>query len=810
MKNKQQLIQRIDTLRKQVDGIGNDLTEIRQLAQGLEPEKQETPEGFVHFFTKDDATPKRGTEKPAIEMPEKTGGKEAQPAPKVATPAAETIQPIPVAQAAKPTAIPVPKPRNVPPPVHKIKTPNPPKMPKRNYRPANLEKFIGENLINKIGIGILVLGIAFFVKYAIDQNWIGNGPRVLTGLLSGGILIGIAHYLRKKMKAFSSVLVGGGLALFYFTVSIAFHEYALISQEIAFVSMIAISGLSVFLAISYDRMELAILSLLGGFATPFMVSTGSGNYQVLFTYISILNLGMLVLAYFKKWNVLNIISYVGTILLYGGWLLIEVIGNENAPYLGALIFGSIFYITFFYMNVINNVRQKRKFGGFEFGLLLSNTSLFYAAGMVILNSLGNGQYQGLFTAIMAVVNFGFAYPLYLRKDVDRNLVFLLIGLVLSFISLAAPVQLEGNYITLFWAVEAVLLLWLSQKSGIHLMKVGSIVLMGLLFISLVMDWMQIYLTGGDAMMLFINKGFTTGIVVMGALFAIKKLLANETGPQLIGEISLKYYTVFITLSLAAVAYFTGLFELLHQTEHSALTGHGVSLVIFSYHALIALTLALYARMKDLPTLGVVSAVTGFLTIGGYIVLNESAHIALRNNYIANLGGIGEFLFHYANLALVVALAVVVGKQIRKLFGWRTENGKAALWVMALITVFIASAELDHLMVFANINPTTTVQSILPQVHKIGYPILWGALSFGMMAIGMRYKFKTIRVMALGLFAITLAKLFIFDIRGVSEGGKIAAFISLGVLLLVISFLYQKLKNLLFDEDTQTKTGEGVA
>src|SRR5207247_885824 len=76
----------------------------------------------------------------------------------------------------------------------------------------DLEKFIGENLINKIGIAILVLGIGFFVKYAIDKNWINEFGRVAIGILAGGILIGIAHYMRKGFKAFSSVLVGGGLS----------------------------------------------------------------------------------------------------------------------------------------------------------------------------------------------------------------------------------------------------------------------------------------------------------------------------------------------------------------------------------------------------------------------------------------------------------------------------------------------------------------------------------------------------------------------------------------------------------------------
>ena len=164
----------------------------------------------------------------------------------------------------------------------------------------DIEKFIGENLINKIGILILVLGISFFVKYAIDKDWINEPARVGIGILSGAIVMGVAHRLRKKYAAFSSVFVAGAISIFYLTIGIAFHDYHLFSQTIASAIMVVITLFGVFVSLSYNRKELAVLSLIGGFAVPFMVSTGEGNYKVLLTYIAILNVGMLILSYFKK------------------------------------------------------------------------------------------------------------------------------------------------------------------------------------------------------------------------------------------------------------------------------------------------------------------------------------------------------------------------------------------------------------------------------------------------------------------------------------------------------------------------------
>ena len=192
----------------------------------------------------------------------------------------------------------------------------------------DLEKFIGENLINKIGILILVLGISFFVKFAIDKDWINEPARVGIGILCGALVMGIAHKLKKNYAAFSSVLVAGAISIFYFTISIAFHEYHLFSQTVAFIIMVVITAFSVLVSVSYNRQELAVLSLIGGFAVPFMVSTGSGNYAVLFTYIAILDIGILAIAYFKKWNLVSTLAFVFTSLLFASWYTRELFDNK--------------------------------------------------------------------------------------------------------------------------------------------------------------------------------------------------------------------------------------------------------------------------------------------------------------------------------------------------------------------------------------------------------------------------------------------------------------------------------------------------
>ena len=361
--------------------------------------------------------------------------------------------------------------------------------------PTDWEKFIGENLISKIGIAILVLAIGFFVKYAIDNDWIGPVGRVGIGLLCGAILIAVAHRLRNQYKAFSSVLIGGGLAVLYFTIALAYHQYQLLGQTTAFILMVVITAFSVALSLLYNREELAIIALVGGFVTPFLVSNGSGDYKVLFTYLLILNAGLLVMAYYKAWRLLNGLAFGFTVVIFASWL-IELPDNPGrSVYFGGAAFGTAFYGLFFIVAVARTVREKKKFIATDFLVLLLNTCLYFGVSLYFLSKLDLDSYRGLYCAIMGVIHIVLSWLLFRRQSVDKNILYLLIGITLSFVSLTAPLQLHGHYITMFWATEAVLLYWLFLKSNLRLIGVASRLVLAAMLVSLAWDWVNIYLLG---------------------------------------------------------------------------------------------------------------------------------------------------------------------------------------------------------------------------------------------------------------------------------------------------------------------------
>lgn len=456
-----------------------------------------------------------------VEKPSEVKTPVGAPPPSAAAVRAEPVRPVDRAPAAPREMEPFrPIPRAAPAgPVRQEKK----KEEKAPAETTDWEKFIGENLISKIGIAILVLAIGFFVKYAIDNDWIGPVGRVGIGLLCGAILIGLAHLLRNQYKAFSSVLIGGGLAVLYFTIALAYHQYYLFGQTTAFILMLVITAFSVVLSLLYNREELAIIALAGGFVTPFLVSNGSSDYQVLFTYLLILNTGLVVIAYYKAWRLLNGLAFGFTVVLFGSWLAGLPDNTWRPVYYGGAAFATAFYGLYFIAGVARTIREKKKFVASDFLILLLNTCLYFGVSLYFLSRLGLETYKGLYCAIMGVIHIVLSWLLFRRQSVDKNILYLLIGITLSFVSLTAPLQLHGHYITLFWASELVLLYWLFLQSKLRLIRLASWLVLAAMLVSLVWDWVNIYLLGHPGMVIIFNKGCMTGLWCAVCCFVLFRL-----------------------------------------------------------------------------------------------------------------------------------------------------------------------------------------------------------------------------------------------------------------------------------------------
>jgi len=632
-----------------------------------------------------------------------------------------------------------------------------------------------------------------------------------------------------KYASFSSVLVAGAIAVFYFTIAIAFHEYKLFNQTVAFIIMVLITAFSCLISLSYNKMELAILSLIGGFAVPFMISTGSGNYVVLFSYIAILDVGILTLAYFKRWNLVNIIAFAFTNILLGGWLIKEI--NTEVPhYLGALIFTFVFYLIFVATNIINNIRTKGTFSKPQLVILAINSFVFYGFGMLILSKY-HPELSGLFTAVLASLNLVYAWVLFKKFGLDKKAVYLLIGLTLTFITLAIPVQFEGNYITLFWAAEAVLLMWLAEKSQIKSYRFASVLVQGLMLISLCIDWLLLY-EGDNKLTILFNPIFSTGIVAVASLVIVRYILSTET------EVLKKFYIVFnptqyrklMGMLAILLGYFVGMFEIGYQSGiYLGSKVYSLYTLPVLFHLLFTAVVVFFLNRKKTDLSLKILNVIAICNILGYTFLFfKLPFMEQKQNISMGQGSQFSYYIHYLSLGLVAYFGYLLYKTNEKQKVFSLVNHRLFIWGASFVLVFLVSTELilqGIQLMDLQLTPTMLgekssglndfyvdkkylTERIISEakfkIIKTGLPVLWGVLAFIFLILGIRKQIKELRIIALSLLGITIVKLFTYDISNVSETGKIIAFILLGALILVISFVYQKIKVLVIDEDKTTK------
>ncbi len=693
-------------------------------------------------------------------------------------------------------------------------TPPPAPEPRPSFfeRYPDIEKFIGENLINKIGIAILVLAIGYFVKYAIDSNWIGPVGRVGIGFVCGGILLGFAHKLRNNYNAFSSVLVGGGLAVFYFTVTLGFHQFNLFSQTAAFIILVVITGFAVALSLLYNRQELAVIALVGGLASPFMASNGSANYHALFIYMLVLNTGLLVIAYNKAWRILNFLAFVLSQLVY-----ISVLFTVDTKGSGAtLLYGGIFYLLYFAINIANNVKESKKFIASDFGILLSNTAIYFAAGLYLLTNMELTQYRGLFSAAMAVLNLAASYILLKNKKVDTNILYLLIGITITFISLTAPIQLHGNNITLFWASEAVLLYWLYQKSGIALMRYTALGIWVIMLVSLVMDVLSFYynelgLSGNsrryyalnsplDIHAIIANKGFITMVYAAISTYMLWLLVVSDDKKPSVG---IRIRKSLFLVTAIALLYLSGLLEINYQFS-SRYTELSLNVLydIFYTVAFLWLFDMIADKLQSVLLFGKGARFVIIATaIAAYLLTISNAFDVQA--YILIKGALnGHLIAHWLSALIIIFLFIRIINLVRTSGHIYTD---LFAWVVSIGIILFLSLEVSLIANVLFFTPPDNLAHILENYIQTGLPVLWGLCSFALMWLGMRYKYKPLRIISLTVFSITLLKLFLFDLRNIPAAGKIIAFFCLGVLLLIISFMYQKVKKIIISDEDKPAT-----
>lgn len=528
-----------------------------------------------------------------------------------------------------------------------------------------------------VGVVALLFGVSFFLKYAFERDLISETGRIILGILSGIVLLALGYFLSRKEKyrQYSFFLSGGGLALLYLSIYGAFSYYHLIGQAPAFLFMILVTAAGAALSLKQDSKILSGLALFGGFLTPYLVSTGVDNQPVLMSYVALLNIGFLAISYFRQWRELFLVNFLGTYVVFYGWMAKFYDRDKLGP---TLVFLTIYFLIFFIAPYLRSYFRKGSTVDKDVILNVLNAALYFATSYYLLER-DFDSYRGPFFALGGLVYLLASYLLLAVNREDRYGVLGLGGTGLILLSLAIPIQFEKQWITIAWAFEALFLTWIGFTLKNRYLRTFG----GLVFV----------------------------------VTAARLLLFDSSLRAPITEFTLILNDRFMAFAIAVAAMFIA--ALMYRTNDKALE----------------------ENERSVPAaLGV--AANFFLVL----ILTLEAN-AFFNQKIAE-----------ANQGRVSA---------PQYYG--EESG-----------YFPGRTEVPELRALRNAKNLTV-------------SLIWTLYAAILMTVGIMKRFRSARLLSMALFGLVVLKVFVYDIRELADIYRIVAFIVLGVILLVVSFLFYRYK-----------------
>ncbi|MGN6518837.1 MAG: DUF2339 domain-containing protein [Dokdonella sp.] len=396
------------------------------------------------------------------------------PVPTASAPVAPVVDPLPApppiapAPAARPTA---------PAPAPHVAT-----RPPRSSGPDPLQRFASGlkrwfsegNVPVKVGMLVLFAGVAALLKYAADEGWLSLPIELRLAGVALAAIAALAFGWRERARrpSFGLALQGGAIGVLLLTVFAAFRFYHLIPAGAAFALMLVLVAGAGVLAVLQDALALAVLGLLAGFAAPILISTGSGDHVVLFSYYALLNLAIFAIAWARAWRVLNLLGFFSTYAIGTAW---GVLRYEHALFGSTEPFLLVFFAIYLAIPVLDGLRREPAARGVIDGTLVFGNPL---VAFALQAALLDGERMPLaWSALgLALVYAVLAATLIKRRRVlGESFAVLAVG----FATLAVPLALSARSTASTFALEGAALVWLGLREQRRLPRLGGLALQAL-------------------------------------------------------------------------------------------------------------------------------------------------------------------------------------------------------------------------------------------------------------------------------------------------------------------------------------------
>lgn len=604
---------------------------------------------------------------------------------------------------------------------------------------SSLENRLGAQVFNRVGIIALMIGVTWFLKLAIDKQWIGEVGRVLIGLVAGaGVIVWSESFRHKGFSAFSYSLKAIGSGVLYLTLWAAYQIYHLMPSEACLGGMILVTVWNTYMAWSQNAELLAAYALAGGLATPLLLSTGENHEVFLFIYLLAIDAATVTLVRIKPWQRLLLGAFPATVLYFVAWY---AKFYEESAFAVTAAFAGLFFLVFAFVPLGLRTPETEPHRGIfrsfsrllpEILLPLGNAAFISLALYSLMQDSGRHWFLPWLMLILAAT-----YLLMARLPQAAVPAAMHLSLAVVFLTIAIPLKASGHWITIAWLVEGGALLWVSARvassqadaEGRSLRSSDAAsVLRGLSAGSLVLGLggllaMPFWFGAGQTLPLF-NHNLATGLVAAAA-FAATAWLALRA--RRIDRLAWPAWSQFAFLSLIAV----NLVAVLLGLREVATSRYGPSLHLPFFN----------------PDFG--------MALMGLVILSAVAAVAIR---------------------------IAVADETTLL--WAHLSGGSFI-VINLLALLTGVREIESLWPVTAANSDSELRRALA---VSAFLMAYGAI---LLAAGFWRRTAFIRWQALVLLVFTIGKTFLCDMRNLSQGYRVVSFLGLGALLMTVSFAYQK-------------------
>jgi uncharacterized membrane protein len=670
------------------------------------------------------------------------------------------------------------------------------------YRRPNIsmEFAIESTWLLRFGIIALIVCVGFFLRWSIDKGILGPEGRVSLAVIAGlGMLVTGIKNLKNKYRLLAEGLLGGGLAFLYFAIYASGPMYDLIPIIASFGLMCLVTVTAGVLALITGSQLVAILGIIGGYATPVMLSTGQANFNVLYSYMILLSLGVLGIAHKKQWRLLNYLAFVFTWGLFFGSL------NQYVPKLHftvAIIFLSILFILHSTIVLYYNILRRQKSTILEICHLLFNSILFSATSYKLIVDACGKPWPAVMSIAMAVFFIMHIYVFLKGRQHDRNILIVFIGLAGFFTAWAVPLITEKETLTICWALLAFFILWV----GLRLKSNMLIWMSSLLYIIVIgrlavwdiprnfhnLDWSQKPVN--EYWKSLASRMWTFGIAISSMFGAFSLYRHKERyleslafdkennipwdlsrNALLHGSLWCGVALVFTVLYLECIQ----MFSYYIPVQTPVLTSLLVLLGMFIFYN--------YIKSKQNVYL-FASIILLIITLGKLVFSDFSSWHYISDDWIYRQGKI-DILMRFLDYGVIFIFTVFLARFVR--------TSKDTIDYQSIFTIVWSAL----LFIYLTLETNTFLHWYLPIFEKGAISVLWALFAISYLVFGIRTSSPAWRYSGLLLFIIVVGKVFLLDLSDMETIYRVVAFMIVGILLLGGSFAYIKADKKFISEDS---------